>query len=294
MSLPRGWFCIDWSDGVPVGTAKSVTAFDRQLLVYRGESGAVQVFDAYCPHQGANLGVGGRVVGDDIVCPFHGWRYCQGKNVEIPYSVRPNPSKQLTAWPVRESGGAIHVWFDADRGEPLWEPPVLTTDTPAVRRVDRVEMMPRMALETMMDVGRWAFAHGARLQARRHAADGPVYRAVFDAKPLDDGECLMDRAEVEIWGVGIIVLRVDGPHPGSVVTFATPVDRRTTELRSVVTSVSGGAPPPGLVTRRWEQLERDITVWQHQTYLTDPPSGDDDDLEFEVRRWADGFSAVTP
>ncbi len=45
---------------------------------------------AYCPHLGANVAVGGRVVpGEDCVeCPFHEWRFrgdtgrCQG----VPYS----------------------------------------------------------------------------------------------------------------------------------------------------------------------------------------------------------------
>lgn len=44
--------------------------------------------DAYCPHLGANLAAGGRVLGDCIECPFHGWQFqgSDGKCVRIPYA----------------------------------------------------------------------------------------------------------------------------------------------------------------------------------------------------------------
>ena len=58
------------------------------LAVFRGEDGLAHVVDSYCPHMGANLAVGGRVVGDCIECPFHGWQFrgSDGKCTKIPYS----------------------------------------------------------------------------------------------------------------------------------------------------------------------------------------------------------------
>ena len=46
------------------------------------------VLDAYCPHLGANLAVGGHVVKDDIQCPFHLWTFSgtDGKCVSVPYA----------------------------------------------------------------------------------------------------------------------------------------------------------------------------------------------------------------
>lgn len=55
--------------------------------MFRGKSGKVSVVDAYCAHMGGNLAAGGRVLGDCIECPFHGWVYNQeGKCVRIPYA----------------------------------------------------------------------------------------------------------------------------------------------------------------------------------------------------------------
>ena len=57
------------------------------LAVFRDTSGKAHVLDAYCPHLGANLAVGGRVFGSCLECPFHGWKFRgeDGKCVDIPY-----------------------------------------------------------------------------------------------------------------------------------------------------------------------------------------------------------------
>ncbi|KAF4524913.1 hypothetical protein B566_EDAN013662 [Ephemera danica] len=40
----------------------------ENFAVFRGESGEVHVLDAYCPHLGANMAVGGTVRGDTLEC----------------------------------------------------------------------------------------------------------------------------------------------------------------------------------------------------------------------------------
>lgn len=43
--------------------------------------------DSYCAHMGGNLAAGGRVIGNCIECPFHGWTFdSTGKCVRIPYA----------------------------------------------------------------------------------------------------------------------------------------------------------------------------------------------------------------
>lgn len=70
----------------------------EQVAVFRAENGKAHVVDAYCPHLGANLAVGGRVLGDCIECPFHGWQFqgTDGKCVKIPYAEK-GESCALTA-----------------------------------------------------------------------------------------------------------------------------------------------------------------------------------------------------
>ena len=72
---PNGWLPIYDSGDLKKGMVKPIFALGRDLVIYRGTSGKVYVLDAYCPHLGANLGVGGTVIGDDIKCHFHGWLF---------------------------------------------------------------------------------------------------------------------------------------------------------------------------------------------------------------------------
>ena len=57
-------------------------------MVFRSQKGKVHIVDAYCPHLGANMGVGARVFGDCLECPFHGWKFNgeTGICTDIPYA----------------------------------------------------------------------------------------------------------------------------------------------------------------------------------------------------------------
>lgn len=61
----------------------------ENLVVFRTEEGSACILNAYCPHLGAHLGVGSRVVGDCVECPFHGWQFRgnDGQCTAIPYSL---------------------------------------------------------------------------------------------------------------------------------------------------------------------------------------------------------------
>ena len=68
--FPMGWFSVARANELSIGGVKRVIAFDRELALYRTESGIPVVQDAFCPHLGAHLGVDGRVVGERISVPI--------------------------------------------------------------------------------------------------------------------------------------------------------------------------------------------------------------------------------
>ncbi len=70
-----GWFMIGWSPEFPVGEVRPLHYFGEDLVAYRDESGELHVLEAHCKHLGAHIGHGGKVVGDCVQCPFHGWRW---------------------------------------------------------------------------------------------------------------------------------------------------------------------------------------------------------------------------
>jgi nitrite reductase/ring-hydroxylating ferredoxin subunit len=71
--FPTGWFFISHSDELKKGQVKSVSFFDREYALFRGEDGTARILSAFCPHLGANLANGGIVHDNCLTCPFHGW-----------------------------------------------------------------------------------------------------------------------------------------------------------------------------------------------------------------------------
>eukprot|EP00484_Ammonia_sp_Unknown_P005077 CAMPEP_0197073800 /NCGR_PEP_ID=MMETSP1384-20130603/210790_1 /TAXON_ID=29189 /ORGANISM="Ammonia sp." /LENGTH=454 /DNA_ID=CAMNT_0042512641 /DNA_START=206 /DNA_END=1568 /DNA_ORIENTATION=- len=89
---PSGWYPLCWSHEVKRGEVIQRNALGKFYAIFRGENnGEIGILDAFCPHLGSNLTVGGKVCGDTLQCPFHRWRFDQhGKCTEIPYLTTKN------------------------------------------------------------------------------------------------------------------------------------------------------------------------------------------------------------
>ncbi|MDG2411252.1 MAG: Rieske 2Fe-2S domain-containing protein, partial [Halioglobus sp.] len=165
----RGWHIVLFSQELGVGEVKKLHYFDRDLVAYRGESGKVAILDAHCPHLGANLGSGeGRITGDNIACPFHGWTFdSQGHCVDIPYADK-LPEKAVTAlrgWAVLEKCGFIAIWF----GEPGETPENYLPDIKEwgengwgdwVFYRSRIQAKPCDIIENIVDKAHFPHVHG--------------------------------------------------------------------------------------------------------------------------------------
>ena len=67
-----GWYKLCDSRDMPLGSTKHVTLLGKETAIFRGlgdaqqEAGTVYCVDAVCPHLGANMGRGGKVVENKI------------------------------------------------------------------------------------------------------------------------------------------------------------------------------------------------------------------------------------
>ena len=89
--IPNGWFIVaDVRRDRPRPGARRCTTSVATWCCSAPRPASPGVVDAYCPHLGAHLGVGGQVEGDCMRCPFHGWEFDgdSGACVEIPYGER--------------------------------------------------------------------------------------------------------------------------------------------------------------------------------------------------------------
>jgi nitrite reductase/ring-hydroxylating ferredoxin subunit len=113
---PATWylFCAarDLRDG-PL----SKTILGRRLVAFRNGRGRVAVLESRCAHMAADLGRG-RVVGDAIQCPFHGWEYlADGRCISVPGMTEIPEFARQTSYPVVERHGFV---FFFNGPEPLF------------------------------------------------------------------------------------------------------------------------------------------------------------------------------
>jgi vanillate O-demethylase monooxygenase subunit len=118
----------------PVGFSTDVTdkpysarLLNEQIVLWRDTKGNVRAIADLCIHRGTALSIG-RVIGDEIMCPYHGWRYgADGRCTAIPQREDPRnvPSKaKVAGYHCQERYGLIWVSFNEPRF-PLPEVPEL-------------------------------------------------------------------------------------------------------------------------------------------------------------------------
>lgn len=124
--VAEGWYWAARSADVRKGEVVPVSLMGKELVVFRGVDGRAAALDAHCPHMGAHLAEG-CVVGQQVRCFFHGWRFGRdGRCAAIPaLDDRPAPNVRLGAWPVEERYGLIWVWTGPEPRAALPCPPEL-------------------------------------------------------------------------------------------------------------------------------------------------------------------------
>jgi 3-ketosteroid 9alpha-monooxygenase subunit A len=165
-----------FSRELAVGDVKQLHYFDQDFVIYRGESGQAAILDAFCPHLGANLASGGgRLRGDNLACPFHGWTFApDGQCVDIPYASK-IPDKAVNAlkgWPVLEKNGFIALWYDPEGNPPedylpditQWgEGPEHWGDWQFQR--SRIRARACDVIENIVDIAHFPHVHGGKVQS---------------------------------------------------------------------------------------------------------------------------------
>ncbi|KAA9156555.1 Rieske (2Fe-2S) protein [Amycolatopsis acidicola] len=319
---PTGWFQVAWSAEIEVATVRRMHYFGRELVAWRGESGAVTVMDAYCEHLGAHLGYGGTVLGDRIQCPFHGWEWnAAGRNVCIPYEPRPNLGRKITTYPVAERNEAVYIWHDAEGGEPYFDvPDVFTSWDDGARAAgyhpaypgslllrEGLELHPQYVLENGVDFAHFKYVHKVPIVPifTRHDFGGPVSYVDFTIS-FDGSAASADEIDSGVHainaGLGLAVTKSWGMLDNRTATAVTPVDDSTCDVRF---SVWIGRQPgvseeeSGAIARRQsqgvvDQFLADVEIWSHQRYADPAALARGEYAGFTaLREWARQFYPET-
>ncbi len=119
------WYPMTTSDELTQGPVKS-RCLGLDFVLFRDARGRARCLSNTCVHRGGSLG-DGRVSGDCVQCPYHGWEFdgdgrCRrlpslGRRPKIP------PRARVDAYPVRERWGIVFAFLgDLPEGE---RPPLL-------------------------------------------------------------------------------------------------------------------------------------------------------------------------
>ncbi len=163
--IKNRWYAVLDSKALKKWKLVAARRFGEDLVFFRTASGVVSAVTSRCAHRGASL-CNGWVEGDKIKCPFHGIEYDpSGKCVYVPAdgkaSTRDYSAFNLKAYPTREIGGIIFVWYG--EGEPDVEPDVFDIIRDSSFVYDHMEdawnVHYSRVIENQLDVSHLAFVH---------------------------------------------------------------------------------------------------------------------------------------
>ncbi|MEU8804385.1 aromatic ring-hydroxylating dioxygenase subunit alpha [Spirillospora sp. NPDC048819] len=166
--LKNFWYAVEFADAV-TRAPKRVTCLGQDFVIYRKRDGGVVCLSDLCAHRGAALSRG-KVVDDQIACPYHGWRYEPGGACTlIPANPegRGIPKKaRVDSYPVREEYGLIWAFLgDLPEDERPPIPHFPEHDDPKFARVDVnmiIEANYERTFENVVDAAHTPFVHGTR------------------------------------------------------------------------------------------------------------------------------------
>ena len=299
-TFPRGWFMIAQSHEL-THKPLALRYFGRDFALYRGlATGRVVLLDAYCPHMQTHLGAhnttsyvvidnrGTNIVGDDIVCPYHAWKFGpDGKCNEIPYHDGPIPeAARVKSWPVHESLGAIWIWHDPEGNAPLWPAPDYPEHSDATwvqpnayDDFGTLAVHQAEVIDNICDYAHFSPIHGAVVSGFDNSFKGhiAVQRQSGTPKRMIDpktGQGPTFSTVAEYHGPGFLSTRISGIYTAIILICHTPVDDgslrvwHTTWMKSPE-PMPAFIPQARIVAEMFQETSRlsfaqDFEIWRHK------------------------------
>ncbi len=267
----RGWYQAAYEREL-VGEITPVELGQRPIALVR-DGERIRAIDAACPHRGANLGFGGRLHGGTVVCPFHGKRIGLGLESGEPW--------WTTEHPTLGYGGLIFVRL----GEPEENGLEAQLEGLAADHyfipgpVLRARVAADMVIENAIDDAHFHTVHAVANQpsftirtseAGEFAVAGEFVVPPSDWQRTAGGTHLRVPFTARVLSPSLVVSRMGGDHPYTVITGATPTADGGCAIRMslAVPAGPGGEPPDAercryLLRQSQAGIEQDIPIWEH-------------------------------
>jgi 3-ketosteroid 9alpha-monooxygenase subunit A len=313
LGIPMGWYAVADTQEVSPGDVVELRAFGEDLVLFRTESGAAHVLDAYCPHLGAHLAAWpddkpARAEGETIRCPFHHWRFDgRGHCVEIPYSDNVPAAfrdrQVLRSWPIEELMGLIYVWYHPNGDPPCWAPYLIEeVGNPEWVHVIREEWSVDAAIqeiqENLVDRAHNMTVHGATAPQSEFDFDGLIFRGK-QISPFvrRDGSEDFSCIEPFLFGPGQGYTMHTGYMPSLNFSQMVPVEIDKTNIRLDISLNAADAEKFGeqgiaaISKEVIRQLNQDLAIWNRKKYEPKPLVTEGDGPIAQFRKWYSQFYA---
>lgn len=301
--MPFGWFKVALPHEVVPGDLVRRRYFGTELILWRDADGAVVCQEAYCPHLGAHIGVGGSVEGSCVRCPFHGWAYGpDGANVDVPYDDHPNRKARLRTYPVREHAGVVFAWYHPQQAAPMWE--LMEVPEYADPEYGQYQVYDFTVKTCLQEMGENGFDYAHFQFVHSHPRVGHTESIVFDgydrtvltSQEFPSSKGTVD-ARIDVYGrgPGMAVTRYRGLIDASLFGCSTPVDDETTQLTFLFTLKNpDGDEHTARIARAFiksvtSEVGQDIPIWEHKRYEPRPALARNEKPILQWRRWFEQF-----
>lgn len=298
MPQPFGWYHVAFSGELKPGDIFPLIYFGEHLVLFRTDAGQARLLDAFCPHLGAHLGYGGKVQGDDIVCPFHAWRFSgDGICVDVPYAAtvpKVIGKPCLRSWSVKEANRSIYAWYHPRRAEPIFDvvpiPGFHEADdewTDFLHRRWTVRCHIQEAHENLIDTAHFQCVHEVN-PAFEISFNGHHNRIVMDSASNETS--FHSRVITETNGPGQSWARYEGFPEFIVLNPITPIDDDCVVFHIAVAFRKRNADRLRAIHQKvladiCQQVERDIPIFENKIYRVSPLYCDGDGPIQQFREW---------
>ncbi len=317
--FPNGWYLAEFSHLLKRGDIKVLDLLGRQVVVFRTEDGEAHAVDPFCPHLGAHLGHGSKVVGTQLRCAFHGWGYegKSGKCAHIPNGDPIPRQARLTQWHIHETSGMVLLWWHDQGAAPNWQIPLLPSFEGAWSDWVLDEWTIRATIQDVSendaDTSHSPHMHGFTDERPNQSmdVDGACFTWRLRMRPnltllgLPFEVPLPKHVVSDItsrrYGLAIGWIDQDFPLVGGLkmrtqtLATTTPVDESRVRLKMLHRVQKTAFPPLTAMFKRTysrlfhQTVNEDISVWQHKTYLNRPVASKSDWGIMQFRKWAKQF-----
>lgn len=286
----RFWYPIARGDALVAGELVPRRLLGVDLVLWRGEDGALSAAVDRCPHRDARLSVGW-VDGCRIVCPYHGWEYgSDGRCDRIPQLDEGSPlppQARLESVQVQERYGWVWACLDDDPALPI--PDIPEASDRQWRTVHEPESEWRcpatLLIENNIDPAHIAFVHkesfGTPLEPKVPIADverGPTgmtsaYEVPVQGRP-GEMSATVRTTTTRLHGPVLALIRIVYPDglEHLMVKACTPVDdTETRQLQQVLRNdTEDDRPAQDIIdfdAGVWEEDKLVLETAHHDWYL---------------------------